>query len=172
MSTRNTNIAKSKLGRARLPFETASVGNGYAASGPVKTYHMSREEIIKRYGPPKAEKKPFVLNMRQKKKGEEKAVFEREAKIVQAVNENAESVNENAISCNENAISCNENAISCNENADLVNAEPGGYRIRSQPAGSLRNPRQPWSWQERNSQKRNTCAASRPATATLKSTRG
>ena len=158
MSTRNTNIAKSKLGRARLPFETASVGNGYAASGPVKTYHMSREEIIKRYGPPKAEKKPFVLNMRQKKKGEEKAVFEREAKIVQAVNENAESVN--------------ENAISCNENADLVNAEPGGYRIRSQPAGSLRNPRQPWSWQERNSQKRNTCAASRPATATLKSTRG
>lgn len=57
MSTRNTNIAPSKLGRARLPFEHSTVGNGYAASGTVKTYHMSREVIERRYGPIKGSRK-------------------------------------------------------------------------------------------------------------------
>lgn len=57
MSTRNTNIAPSKLGRARLPFEHSTVGNGYASSGPVKTYKMSQEEILRRYGPIKGPRK-------------------------------------------------------------------------------------------------------------------
>ena len=71
MSTQNTRISKSRCGM-KLPFERADAGDGYAASSEVKTYHMSPEEIAKRYPAQpreKREKPPaFVEGFRQKKR--------------------------------------------------------------------------------------------------------
>lgn len=78
----NTKISKRRLG-CRLPYETAGVGDGYAASSPVETYTMSEEEILRRYGHAKKAdwKKPIVLQPgqkgkagRPKKDGDEMAV--------------------------------------------------------------------------------------------------
>jgi hypothetical protein len=49
-SGHNLKISKSRLG-CRMPFENPSVGDGYARSGDVKTYYLSTDEILKRYGP-------------------------------------------------------------------------------------------------------------------------
>lgn len=69
MAGRNTKIAVSKVAwGVKMPFESSKVGNGYTTPGEVKVYHMSPEEIERRYGPPKKSAKPFVLNLRQKKK--------------------------------------------------------------------------------------------------------
>jgi len=67
-SGHNTSIAKHRLG-CRLPHESSSVGDGYAANGPVVTYKLSPEELAK-YGPAKqaSEKKPFALNLTRKRK--------------------------------------------------------------------------------------------------------
>lgn len=48
-SARNTSISKHRLG-CRLPCESPSVGDNYAAPGPVVTYKLSPEELA-RYGP-------------------------------------------------------------------------------------------------------------------------
>ena len=70
-----------------MPFETAGVGEGYAAPSEVKKYTMSREEIERRYGKAKAEKQPFIPNLRPRKKKEDENV-EKEAEkmtITQAI---------------------------------------------------------------------------------------
>jgi len=54
VSTRNTNIAKSRLGAPRFPFESPAVGEGYTWPGGVNTYTLTPEEIAARYGPPVA----------------------------------------------------------------------------------------------------------------------
>lgn len=51
MSGLNTIRTKSRSGYPRFPFESAGVGDGYTASGPVITYKLSPEELA-RYGPP------------------------------------------------------------------------------------------------------------------------
>ncbi len=71
MSTQNTRISKSRCGM-KLPFERADAGDGYAASSEVKTYHMSPEEIAKRYpAQPKQqrEKPPAFVQLNQYQKG-------------------------------------------------------------------------------------------------------
>lgn len=52
---RNTKISKFRAG-CRLPHECSSVGDDYAANGPVKTYKLSPEELAK-YGPVNKTKK-------------------------------------------------------------------------------------------------------------------
>jgi len=51
MSGHNTSIAKNKLG-CRLPYEHSDIGDGYAASGEIKVYRLTPEEVARRYGPP------------------------------------------------------------------------------------------------------------------------
>lgn len=82
MATRNTSIAPSKLG-IRLPFEHATVGTGYAASGPVKTYHMSQEEIIKRYGPIKGPRqvRNYTLYNYKLKEAKDMSLVDGESKL-------------------------------------------------------------------------------------------
>lgn len=50
-SGHNTSISKNRQG-CRLPYESPSVGDGYASPGPVITYRLDPEEIAARYGPP------------------------------------------------------------------------------------------------------------------------
>jgi hypothetical protein len=66
MSTQNTKIRTSYFeGGIKLPFESPSAGDNYAASGPVTTYKLSPEELA-RYGPAKAAKKQTVYNFKNK----------------------------------------------------------------------------------------------------------
>ena len=72
MNPHKTRIASSKLYQGiKMPFETRDVGNGYAASGEVVTYHMSQEEIARRYPAQPKQKRdkpsPFVMLNRYQK---------------------------------------------------------------------------------------------------------
>lgn len=72
MSTRNTKIAARHYG-CKLPFEHHDAGG---VVGKVDIYHMSQEEILARYGPPKMPlyKRRPAYNWKKSKKEEAKKV--------------------------------------------------------------------------------------------------
>ena len=71
---RGTRPRKAALGGVRMPHESPSVGDGYAASGEVKTYTLPPEEIDRIFGQakPAEGKAPFKLQNPYQREANEK----------------------------------------------------------------------------------------------------
>lgn len=65
------NIPRPTISRGiLLPFEHHTIENGYASNGPIKTYHMDRDEILRRYGPIKGPRRVGYSWKKSKKESE------------------------------------------------------------------------------------------------------